>query len=106
MTTAIVPSVTVDPEAAAYADQIGMRAAFDHMVEVTPRLYPMARSIHVMLRPDFQYPQMNITWWIVVNFAAKGDGLRAYKEWEKEFTLVAPPPREHLFYLSVHGDPT
>ncbi|MGL4555531.1 MAG: hypothetical protein ACRC33_30550 [Gemmataceae bacterium] len=103
MATATLPTVTVDPEVLAHADAIGLRAALDHMVEATPRLYPAARSIRVLLRPDHQYPQMNITWWIEGPYPAGGEWPRARREWDEEFARVVPAPRDHHFYLVAPG---
>lgn len=103
MTTAIVPSVTVDPEAVAFADQIGMRQTLDHMLEATPCLVPGLRSIHVTLKPDWQYDQVNIRWDVRMAPSTKDVVLAAVRAWRAEFVQVTQPSMPN-FYLTLVDD--
>jgi hypothetical protein len=103
MTTAIVPSVTVDPEALAHADKVGMRAVLDHMLEATPRLVPRLRSIHITLKPDWQYDQMNIRWDVRMEPSTKDVVLAAVRAWRAEFVRVTDPSMPN-FYLRLVDD--
>lgn len=105
MTTATLPVVSVDPEARAYAERIGMTPAFDHMLEVTPRLVPGLRSLLVRLKPDIDEPgRPNLLWQIQLDPVSHGVALGIFDSWDREFLAVAPRPREVSFLLTLVED--
>jgi hypothetical protein len=74
------------------------------MLEATPRLVPGLRSIHVRLKKDWEYPQLNIVWSVRMDPTTKEVYLRVVRDWESEFIGVAPQPVGHLFYLDLLDD--
>jgi hypothetical protein len=55
--TSTIP-VTVDQEAAAYVQELGMQAPFEQMLEHTRQTMPGLRAIHVEFQPayDVEFP--------------------------------------------------
>ncbi|MGL4551395.1 MAG: hypothetical protein ACRC33_09430 [Gemmataceae bacterium] len=105
METTTVPVVTVDADALAQADRVGMRSALDHMLAATPRLVPGLRSVHVRLKPDWDEPgKMNFVWDVRMEATTTDILLAANREWGREFVRVAPRPREHSFLLKLLDD--
>ncbi|MGL4551392.1 MAG: hypothetical protein ACRC33_09415 [Gemmataceae bacterium] len=103
-----MPVVTVDADALAQADRVGMRSALDHMLVATPRLVPGLRSVHVRLKPDWDEPgKMNFVWDVRMEATTKEVYLAANRAWGLEFVHATQcRPVEHIFYLKLFRDPS
>lgn len=105
MSTAVVPTVTVEPDALDHIEKVGMRAVLDHMLVATPRLIPGLKSIRVHIRPDWQYPQTNIIWDVRMESTTREVQRKADRAWMDEFFRVVPErPPAHFFYLKLQRE--
>jgi hypothetical protein len=96
----VVP--VVSPDVLEYARKHGIEATVQQLIAVTPRLYPTARSIKVLLKQD---PEDECLWFVVfevrVPQADVPDYSASLRAWTNELIQNYPPPRNHHFTLRL-----
>jgi hypothetical protein len=100
VSSAVVP--VVSPEVIEYARKHGIEATVQHLIAVTPRLYPTARSIKVFMEQDAEIKDLWFTVFEVeVPRVDVPDCLAAEKRWLDEKQKASPYPRNHSIVLTL-----
>jgi hypothetical protein len=102
MTTATVPTIEVSPWAVNHARMERITPILQHMVDVTPRIFPGLRSLNVQFQMD--WAAENEFFFIFeahVVLDPGEDRLTAIERWKDEFFNAYPMPRFHNFVLDL-----
>jgi hypothetical protein len=92
----------VSPEVCEYARKHGIEPTVQQLIDVTPRLYPTARSIRVFMEQDAEIEEL---WFLVFEVEVPKvdvpDCLAAEKRWLDEKRKAYPYPRNHAIILHL-----
>jgi hypothetical protein len=99
----VVP--VIEPDAVEYAKAQGIEGVVRQLAEATARLYPTARSVRVLIRPDAEIPDY---WFVIFEVRVPHsdvpdvpDVLAAERRWIPEYLRIYPYPRNHSLLLRL-----